>query len=43
LMDAEVVRFARFARAVGLELEGFQATIMEAVLSPRREVVVSLA
>jgi Helicase len=40
-MDAEVVRFARFAKACGLTLEGFQATIMEAVLSPPREVVVS--
>jgi phage terminase large subunit-like protein len=41
MATGEVARFARFARAVGLELEPFQASIMEAVLSPRREVVVS--
>ena len=38
---ADVERFGRFAASVGLDLEPFQRVVMEAVLSDRREVVVS--
>lgn len=38
---AELERFSRFAAGVGLELEPFQLEVMGAVLSDRREVVVS--
>jgi phage terminase large subunit-like protein len=38
---AELERFCRFARGVGLRLEPFQRDVMEAVLSPRREVTIS--
>jgi phage terminase large subunit-like protein len=38
---AELERFRRFAGGVGLRLEPFQLEVMEAVLSDRREVVVS--
>jgi phage terminase large subunit-like protein len=37
----ELERFGRFAAEVGLTLEGFQGEVMEAVLSGRREVVIS--
>jgi phage terminase large subunit-like protein len=37
----ELERFRRFASEVGLELEGFQDEVMEAVLSDRREVTIS--
>jgi phage terminase large subunit-like protein len=38
---AELDRFRRFASEVGLDLEPFQLDVMEAVLSDRREVVIS--
>jgi phage terminase large subunit-like protein len=38
---AELERFCRFADSVGLRLEPFQREVMEAVLSPRREVTIS--
>jgi phage terminase large subunit GpA-like protein len=38
---AEFERFRRFAESVGLQLEPFQIDVMEAVLSDRREVVIS--
>jgi phage terminase large subunit-like protein len=38
---AELERFCRFAECVGLRLEPFQREVMEAVLSPRREVTIS--
>jgi phage terminase large subunit-like protein len=40
-MATELDRFQRFAAGVGLELEPFQFEVMEAVLSDRREVVVT--
>jgi phage terminase large subunit-like protein len=39
--SAELDRFRRFAEGVGLDLELFQLDLMEAVLSDRREVVIS--
>jgi hypothetical protein len=39
--NVELGRFRRFAEGVGLDLEPFQLDVIEAVLSDRREVVIS--
>ena len=41
MATTEVERFERFCQLVGLQLESFQLEMMEAVLSDRREVVIS--